>query len=114
MALPNVLYAPQINVKGVNETVNSSVSFVPRLDTGESLTGTPTVTEQVTSALTIDNVALSTATMTINNVSVASGKAVRMRVAGGVANVNYDIQCLVNTDATPAQTLEGYIRLRVE
>ncbi len=91
--------------KLVSEVRNVAVSFVGKLDSGEKVTGTPTVTEVDTSDLTISNVAVSTAALTINDKSVAIGEAVQFRVSGGLAGVSYTLRVTAASDATPAQTL---------
>ena len=108
--------APQRNDKTVSEVRNVAVSFSGKLDSGELLTGTPTVTEVEPSspqALTFASIAVSTAILTINNISTPVGEAVQFSVSGGVANAVYLIEVACGTDSTPAQTLYGTITLRV-
>jgi len=86
-----------------------AVSFAGQLDEGELLSGTPIVTEQTTSDLTISNVAVNTTVLTISNKSVAIGQAVQCFVIGQkVANSPYELSVIATTDSTPAQTKEGY------
>lgn len=94
------------------ETRNGKVSFVDLLDSGESLTGTPTVVEVTTSELTISNAAVNTAEETINGETVAIGKAVLFKVTDGGSGdlATYTLRITVSTDATPAQTFERYVR----
>ena len=99
--------------KTVSEVRNVSVSFASLLSTAELLTGTPTITEDTTTALTLDNKRLSTSILTINDRQVAIGAAALFRVAGGVAGGQYTISLQVGTDATPAQTLHGDVTLDV-
>ena len=106
--------AQQLYTKPVSATRNAAVSFSDELDSGELLTGTPTVAEVSTSDLTIDNAAVSTAELTINGEAVPIGEAVQFRVAGGVAGTSYDITISVGTDSTPAQTLFGKVQLDVD
>jgi hypothetical protein len=89
----------------VGEVRNVAVDFTELLDSGESLTGTPTVTEITTTDLTFANVAVNTAILTIYGVSVAVGKAVQFKVSGQLAGVTYKIKLSATTDATPAQTI---------
>lgn len=95
------------------ETRNGKVSFVDLLDSGESLTGTPTVAEVTTSDLTISNAAVSAAALTILGESVAAGKAVQFKVTGGSAGTTYLLRVTVSTDATPAQTFERYVKMEM-
>ena len=108
--------APQRNTKTVSEVRNSAVSFSGKLDDGELLTGTPTVTEVNPSspqALTFVSVAVSTKILTINDIATPVGEAVQYSVSGGVADAVYTILIACNTDSTPAQSLEGTVTLRV-
>jgi hypothetical protein len=109
----NVKHAPQRNLKTASEVRNVAVSLASVLDSGELLTGTPTVTEVTTSALTFSNEGVSTGSLTINGVSVTTGEAVQFKVTGGTANTDYEIQIVCATDATPAQTLYSIIQLGV-
>lgn len=92
-----------------------SVSFDDKLDSGESLTGTPTVVEETTTDLTITNKAVSTSALTINNKSVAAGRAVQFKVTGFlVANSPYTILITCGTDSDPDQTVKGRVKFEVE
>ena len=109
--------APQQNTKTVSEVRNVAASFSNKLDSGELLTGTPAVVEANASspqALTFSNIAVSTAILTINGVSTPIGEAVQFKVSGGVAGTLYEIIINCGTDATPAQTLYGVIRIRMK
>lgn len=102
--------APQKPTIAVGEIRNVAVSFADVLDSGELLTGTPTVVEVTTTDLTLSSKAVNTAALTINGESVAIGKAVQFRVSGQlVANSPYTIKITVSTDASPAQTLVKYV-----
>lgn len=92
-------------------TRNVAVSFVDALDTGELLTGTPTVTA---TGLTITNKAVSTGSLTINGDPAAAGQAVQFSVSGGTAGTEYTITITVNTDSTPAQTFVEEVGLTVD
>lgn len=108
--------APQIQTKKVSEVRNVAVSFSGKLDDGELLTGTPVVTDANSPSpaeLTFSNEAVNTSAKTINGISVPIGEAVQFKVAGGTAGKTYNINIVVTTDATPAQTLYGKVRLRV-
>lgn len=100
--------APQRQSASVGATRNVAISFAGMLDAGELLTGTPAITEDTTSDLTISNKAISTAQLTINGVSVAIAEAVQCKVSGFVsANYPYTLNISVSTDASPAQVLIG-------
>jgi hypothetical protein len=93
-----------------------SVSFVGALDSGELLTGTPTVTEVDTddaavapATLTIENVAVNVAALTINNKSVAIGQAVQFKVSGQAAGNSYRLRIVVATTSSPAQTERKWV-----
>lgn len=109
--------APQINEKKVSEVRNAAVSFSGLLDSGEVLTGTPTVlvTDPTESpeTLTLSDKVVNTAAIVVNGVTTAIGNAVQFSVSGGTANTEYTIQLSCDTDATPTQTLIGDIVLKV-
>ncbi len=91
-----------------------SVSFDGKLDSGELLTGVPTVVEQVTSDLTISNIIVNTAELRISNQIVAIGRAVQFKAIGQlVANSPYTLLVTAGTDSSPAQTKQGYVTFRV-
>lgn len=107
--------APQQPTLAVGETRLFSVSFAGKLSTSETLTGTPTVTEQTTSDLTIANKAVSTTALTIDGETVAIGEAVQFTVAGQLAaNSPYTVAITCGTTSTPAQTLKGYVTFLVD
>lgn len=95
------------------ETRNGKVSFTDILDTGEVLTGTPTVTVSP-SGPTISNAAVNTSAVTVDGESVAIGHAVTFKVTGGTAGTTYTLTVTASTDATPAQTFKKYVGLEVQ
>jgi len=99
--------------KTASEVRTISVSFSGKLDSGELCTGTPTITEVTSSDLTLASKAVSTEILVINGVSTPIGEAVQCSVTGGTAGTTYEIKIAVSTDATPAQTLYGTIKLKV-
>ncbi len=105
--------AQQIQCKTASEVRVAAVSFQGKLDSGELLTGTPTVVEVTTTDLTLANKAVNTAALTIDGVSNAIGEAVQFSIAGGTAGTAYTINIQVGTDSTPAQTLEVNVTLEV-
>ncbi len=105
--------APQIQYKTAAEVRMVAVSLQGKLDSGELLTGTPTIVEVTTSALTLGSKAVSTTALTIDGVSNAIGEAVQFSVSGGTAGTTYTINVQVGTDSTPAQTLEVNLTLKV-
>lgn len=82
------------------------------LDEGETLTGTPTVTEVDTSDLTITNKTINNAQMTINGNTVAISCAVLFRISGQKAGTLYHIKYTVATTSSPARTLAWIVRLQ--
>ena len=105
--------AEQIQSKTANEVRNLAVDFTDKLDSGEALTGTPTVTSSP-SGLTIASQAVSTGALTILGTSVSTGNAVTCSVSGGSAGTRYTLTVQCGTDATVAQTLEVSCLLDVE
>ena len=107
--------ANEIRHKQASEVRTISVDYTDKLDTGESLTGTPTVSELTTSDLTISGAQINSGSLTINGVSVAANKAAQCQIAGGTSGSTYSIQIQVGTDASSpgAQTFIDTIRLEV-
>lgn len=109
--------APQRNDVAAGETRNFALSFSGKLDSGEVLTGTPTVVDNAPSspeALSITNIAINTSTLTLNGVSVPVGEAVQWSASGFVSGDDYTFKVSVATDATPAQALIGYVEIDTE
>ena len=113
--------APERPMAVVGETNTHSVSFANILDDSELLTGTPDVVEVTTTDLTIVNFTptankgtVSTAALTINNVSVPIGEAVQFKVTGQKDGTTYTIKITAGTDATPAQTKVRKIKFPAE
>ena len=107
--------ANEIKQKHASETRTISINYTDKLDTGEALTGTPTVTEVSTSDLTISGAQLNSGELTINGETVAASKAVQCQVAGGSSGSTYSLSVTVSTDATSpgAQTFVDTIKLEV-
>jgi hypothetical protein len=108
--------AAEMPTLAVGETNNFAVSFANVLDSGELLTGTPTVADEGSATdLTISNVTVNSAALTINGLSVAAGEAVQFKVRGqSVAKSPYTLKITVTTDSSPAQTKVRAIRFNVE
>lgn len=100
------------HTKHPSEVRNCAVSFENVLDSGELLTGTPTVSA-TPSGLTFASIKVNTVALTINGATVAIGKAVQFKVTGGSSDVKYQIEASCGTDATPAQTLYAELPLLV-
>lgn len=107
--------AVQVHTQSTGETRNHAVNFQGKLDSGELLTGTPTVVDAnppSPQVLTIDNKKVNTGTITINDVSCVAGEAVQYRVACTTAGT-YNILITCGTTATPAQTVDCVVKLIV-
>lgn len=100
--------------KRAAEVKNFAVRFDADLVTDEDLTGTPTVTELYTSALTISNVGLNLAERPVSGVNVAANRAVEFTVAGGTRGQVYTLQVAAGSShATSPQSLTRLVRLMV-
>jgi hypothetical protein len=95
----------QIPTISAGDTEVAAVDFTDLLDTGETLTGTPTVVEVTTTALTLANKAISTSSLVILDRVVATGHAVQFKVTGQVATHTYRIRITATTTSTPARVL---------
>lgn len=105
--------APQRHTKTAGEVRNIAVDLRGKLDSGELLTGTPTIVEVTTADLTLSNKVVNTAAIIVNNLAVPIGQAVQFKVTGGVAGTAYTLRITVTTTATPAQTLIENLQLKV-
>ena len=112
-----VVYLPQRPIISVGDIEKVSVNFTDHLDSGESLTGTPTVVEVSTTDLTLASKAVNSATYVeaVTGDTVAIGKAVQFTVTGlTVANSPYTIRVTASTNATPARTFVRDLYLSAE
>ena len=99
----------------VSDIETVSVNFTRHLDNAELLTGTPTVVEVTTTALTLGSKQRNTSSyVDRNNITVAASKAVQFTVTGGAAGVTYAIKVTVSTDAIPARTFNRLLYLTFE
>ena len=89
------------------EVPNVSVNCTGVLDGAEIITGTPTVLEQETADLTIDNKVTNSSAIVIKGVTVAIGQAIKFRAAGFVAGRSYRVRLTMTTNSTPAATRIG-------
>lgn len=107
--------AEQVYSMTTGEVRGLACHFLDKLGATELLSGTPTVAEQTTSALTIDNQRLNTDAITVLGRACAASQAVLFRVAasGATAGSEYIIKITCGTDATPAQTLVAFVRVQV-
>jgi hypothetical protein len=105
---------PQVPTISAGETESCAVDFTDRLDSGELLTGTPTVTEVTTADLTLGSKAVNTSALTMFGSTVAVGAAVQFTVSGQQASSLYTLSITVSTDATPARTFARYATFCVD
>ena len=104
----------QVPCISAGETDMCAVDFTDRLDSGELLTGTPTITEVTSSDLTLGNKAVSTGALTIYGATVATGMAVQFSVSGQQADTLYTISITVSTDAAVARTFVRHAKFYTE
>jgi len=97
--------ASQRGEMSAGATRNVAIDYTDKLDSGELLTGTPTIVEVTTSDLTLSNKVVSTGALTILGNTVATGAAVQFKVVATSGLLGcYRIRVTVATDATVAQT----------
>jgi len=83
----------------VGDTDIQSVDLQDYLDSGETFTGTPTVVEITTTALTLSNKTVNAAAITVQGRTVAIGAAIQFKVSGQQAGVTYKLQITGTTTA---------------
>lgn len=102
----------QVLTKQPGEDILYGVSFANLLASGETLTGTPTVTADK-AGLTIGTPAVNAATFTdLDGNTVAIGAGVQVRISGGTDGVDYRLE--VSCGTTDSNTREVDCRLNVE
>lgn len=99
----------QVRTITTAEARNVSVDMRSFLDSGESLTGTPTV--QGSDNLTIASAQVNTADRVVNGQTVSAGGAVQFTVSCSTPGT-YPIEILVATDQS--QTIEAELTLVVQ
>lgn len=100
--------APEIYRISTDETRNVSVDFTNVLDSGETISGTPTV--ECSANLTISGEQANTTTVTIKGVTVAIGLAAQFTVSSATpGKYLIDVKCAT----TESQTVEGIVTLIV-
>lgn len=104
--------AGQLPTASAGATRLVAVDYTDDLDSGELLTGTPTIAEVTTTDLTITNKVVSTGALTIDGRAVVAGAAVQCLVTGQQAGTTYRIRITVGTDSTPAQTFVDDILMK--
>jgi len=101
-------YKRQIS-EGEERTVTIAVDR--DLDAGESLTGTPTVVELLTSDLTFASESINSAATDVEGRTIAIGKAVSFFVQGGVAGTTYSVQVTCSSNSSPVQVRSFAVEL---
>ena len=104
---------PEYPVISVGDMELFAIDFTDLLDAGETLTS-PTVAEVTSTDLTISNVAVNVAAITVKGVSVAIGCGLQWKVTGQKVNTTYTLLATVTTTSTPARTLKRNVRFGVE
>jgi len=107
----NTLIDPTSKKEGETRTI--VVPFIDKLREDETLTGTPTVAELNTAALTITDIGVTGQDVTIRGQTIEAGKAVQFSVSGGTARNDYTIRVRASGNTSPTQTLEYDMRLHV-
>lgn len=104
--------APQQPITAVGDIESGAIGFIDQLESGETLTGSPTITEQTTDDLTISGVAVNSSTLTIDGVSHTAGQAVQFAVSGMLlTHTPYTLKVVVTTSS--GRTKNRYIKFAV-
>ena len=96
-------------ILSVGDVEKGAVSFADVLDAGETLTGTPVVTEVGTTDLTLGGKAVSSAALTILGETVAIAEAVQFTVSGQKVGILYTLSVTATT--TASRTLVRYAEM---
>lgn len=90
-------YADQIPFLPVGAKRDLAVSFDDDLDSGDTISGAPTIEELDTSDLTIENAAANASEITILKRRVAAGRAVVATISGHKDGKTYKLKITVTT-----------------
>lgn len=104
--------AEEIPSKTPSEVRNGAISLSHLLNTGELLTGTPSVSA-TPSGLTFSNAAVNSGILTVKGVSVPIGEAIQFSISGGTSGVVYTCTAVCSTTASPTQTVNVVFKLLV-
>lgn len=94
---------PQISEGDVDVV---SIDYTSYLDSDETLSGTPTVTEVTTADLTLASKAVSSAALVILGRTVAIAKAVQFSVSGQQSGTTYRVRVSVATSASRTKVVD--------
>jgi hypothetical protein len=98
----------------LTRTLPSRISVnYPTVCTPELLTGTPTVDELATAALTLSTPMLVTTDCEVAGRVIKASQGVQFTVSGGVAGTSYRIRVAATSDAAAPQTLTAIVGLLV-
>ncbi len=106
--------APQLNRMATGETRNCRVSFLNKLDSGEVISPTSSVSVSIvqgTSALVLSSIGVSTGALTVNGSSNTAGQVVTFIATASIAT-RYELRVQAATDA--GQTVSTICPLVVE
>lgn len=106
----NDLSAKHVRRKTPTEVRNVSVSFKGKLDSGETLSGSPSVSVSP-SGPTLGTPAKNSGTITVDDESCAANEAVQFTVSGGTASTTYTLTVQCGTSAS--QTVQVLCKLKV-
>ena len=84
--------------------------FDKLLSSGETLTGTPTVTGSP-SGLTIASPTIVSSDTTAPGKSVLANRAVQVRISGGTDGTSYTLECSCGTSASNTRELDGTLTI---
>ena len=105
-------------LKQPDESILYLIDYTHLLASGETLTGTPTVTAEIegtgaeATGLTLSAKAVNTVAKTKRNGTIAIGKGIEVRIAGGTDGVTYRIESSCGT--TASNTFAGDVILDVK
>jgi hypothetical protein len=103
--------AVQVRDIATGEVRNVAVDFSGKLDSGETLSGTPTTSEIDTNDLSFSGQQVSTGALTIVGETVATGLAVQFTVDASTALAGKIYRVMVTCATSASQTVKGIVTL---
>mgnify|MGYP001563283953 FL=1 len=109
-----VLALTPVYTISVGDVEMVAIDYTDHLDSGETLTGTPTATLIDTGSLVISNVGLNAAAKTILGRTVAISCAVQFRVLSQASGATYTVRVSATTTSSPARTVVRDVRIKCD
>ena len=116
MAIERIKAAAKTKKPG--ESIAFGFSLSELLDSGETLTGTPTVTPIAIGTADVDNLSIGSPSVNVaafdndEGKTVAVGEGVQVQISGGLAGEDFELSVLATTTKGNTRGGDGPLRIR--